>query len=114
MWISDLGVSVWVWKSEIIELINSGEGISSSVVRASSFSETGLLGIIATSVSDDVERVDGLFSKLFDSRCNESFASSSLFLKKSKLSFGEFFENLDAVLDHSGDSGSGGISLVLN
>ena len=54
MWVGNLSVSVWVWKSEIIELINSGEGISSSVVRASSFSETGLLGIIATSISDDV------------------------------------------------------------
>ena len=59
MYIGNLCVSVWVWKSEIVELINSGEGVTSSVVRASSFSETGLLGIIATSVSNDVERVDG-------------------------------------------------------
>ena len=71
--VCDLGVSVWVSKSEVVEFINSSEGVAITVVRAGTNSEASLLNIIATSKSEDVEGVDDLLSEAFNLGSNEGF-----------------------------------------
>lgn len=81
--VCDLGVSVWVTKSEVVEFINSSEGVAITVVRAGTNSEASLLNIIATSKSEDVEGVDDLLSEAFNLRSNEGFKVGSSILSES-------------------------------
>ena len=60
--VRDLSVSMWIWKSEVIKISNTSEIVSWSVERASSFSKTSLVYIVATSISEDMHGVDDILS----------------------------------------------------
>ena len=53
---------MWIWKSEVIKISNTSEIVSWSVERASSFSKTSLVYIVATSISEDMHGVDDILS----------------------------------------------------
>ena len=114
MLVGNLGVSVWVSKSEVVEFIMASEGVATSVVRAGTGSESGLLNIITTSISEDMHGVDDLLSESFNLGSNFLTECKSTVLKESPLKVSEFLELGEGVLDESLDLGASGISLILN
>ena len=114
MLVGNLGVSVWVSKSEVVEFIMASEGVATSVVRAGTDSESGLLNIITTSISEDMHGVDDLLSESFNLGSNFLTECNSTVPKEIKLKVSEFLELGEGVLDESLDLGASGISLILN
>ena len=108
----DLSVSVWVWKSEVIEFSNTGEVVSGGVEAGGTLSESGLFDIVSTAVSEDVHGVDDVFLDGHGVGGNLSFESGSGVLEESEFSVHEGIEGDDLVLSESIESSGGGFSEV--
>ena len=112
--IRDLSVSMWVWKSEVIKSSNTSEVVSWSVEGASSLSETGLVDIVAATVSEDMHRVDDVLSDSLDLVASFSLECSSGILEGSESGIHEGIEGIDCIFGESREGSGCGISEVLN
>merc|ERR1719361_724610 len=110
--VGDLSVSVWVWKSEVIEFSNTGEVVSDGVEAGGTLSESGLLNIVSTAVSEDVHGVDDIFLDGGNVVVHFLLESGSGILEESELGIHVGIEGDNLVLSESVESDGAGFSEV--